>query len=114
MQVMPMTGKRFGVGDLTYPENNLQAGTAYLRHLLDRFDSVPLALAAYNASEGAVIRAGHRIPAYPETWEYVQSVMRSYRAAIVPLAGMTYQYIDGVRLDTGDLAAYRLADAALR
>lgn len=113
MQVMPMTGKRFGVDNLASPENNLQAGTAYLRHLLDRFDNLPLALAAYNAGEGAVIRAGHRIPAYPETREYVQSVMHRYRAAIVPVAGVSYQYIDGARLDDGDLAPYRLVDAAV-
>lgn len=114
MQVMPGTGKRFGVDDLAFPENNVQAGTAYLRHLLDRFESIPLALAAYNAGEGAVVRAGHRIPAYPETRDYVQGVMRSYRAAFVPPAGNAYQYIDGARLDDGDLAPYRLSDVAVR
>lgn len=111
MQVMPMTGKRFGVSDLASPENNLQAGTAYLRHLLDRFDNLPLALAAYNAGEGAVIRAGYRIPTYPETREYVHSVMRSYRATSVPLTGASYRYIEGTRLEDGDLAPYRLAGA---
>jgi hypothetical protein len=114
MQVMPVTGKRFGVSDLASPENNLQAGTAYLRYLLDRFDNLPLALAAYNAGEGAVIRAGLRIPDYPETRGYVQGIMRNYRAAIMPLAGVSYQYMEGARLDDRDLSPYRLVDAVPR
>lgn len=109
MQVMPMTGKRFGVGDLASPENNLQAGTAYLRYLLDRFDNLPLALAAYNAGEGAVIRAGHRIPDHPETRNYVQGIMRNYKAAIMPLSSISYPYIDGARLDERDLSHIALS-----
>ncbi|MDP2880602.1 MAG: lytic transglycosylase domain-containing protein [Azonexus sp.] len=111
MQVMPATGRRFGVSDLDVPERNLQAGTTYLRHLLDRFDSVPLALAAYNAGEGAVSRFGNRIPPYPETQGYVQGILRSYRKDLSPDAPMPTLYSDGVRLAADDLAPYRLVSS---
>jgi soluble lytic murein transglycosylase-like protein len=51
----------------------------YLRELLLRFDSVVLALAAYNAGENAVIKNGNRIPPYPETQRYVRKVLSQYR-----------------------------------
>ncbi|MGD9772772.1 lytic transglycosylase domain-containing protein [Diaphorobacter sp.] len=88
MQLMPATASRFGVaGDarltleqkLTDPAINVAAGTRYLRYLMDLFEGrLDLALAAYNAGEGAVQRAGNRIPAYRETRNYVQSVMGLY------------------------------------
>lgn len=108
MQVMPATGRRFGVSDLDVPERNLQAGTTYLSHLLDRFDNVPLALAAYNAGEGAVSRFGNKIPPYPETQGYVQGILRTYRKELIPDAPMPTLYTDGVRLAAEDLAPYRL------
>lgn len=110
MQVMPATGRRFGVSDLDVPERNLQAGTTYLRHLLDRFDNVPLALAAYNAGEGAVSRFGNRIPPYPETQGYVQGVLRSYRKELSLDTPMPTLYTDGVRLAADDLTPYRLVN----
>lgn len=110
MQVMPATGRRFGVSDLDVPERNLQAGTTYLRHLLDRFDNVPLALAAYNAGEGAVSRFGNKIPPYPETQGYVQGILRSYRKELSLDIPMPTLYTDGVRLATDDLAPYRLVN----
>jgi soluble lytic murein transglycosylase-like protein len=76
MQLMPETARRFGVADPYSEEQNLRGGTAYLRWLLDAFaGDVALALAAYNAGEGAVVRAGHRIPNYPETRAYVPKVL---------------------------------------
>lgn len=108
MQVMPATGRRFGVNDLEVPERNLQAGTTYLRHLLDRFDNVPLALAAYNAGEGAVSRFGNKIPPYPETQGYVQGILRSYQKDMTPGGRIPLLYTDGVRLVADDLAPYRL------
>lgn len=84
MQLMPATARRFGVADREHPESNVSAGTAYLRFLLDRFNSVPLALAAYNAGEGAVQRAGNRIPNYKETQNYVKTVMQIYTALKPP------------------------------
>jgi soluble lytic murein transglycosylase-like protein len=83
MQVMPDTGKRFAAGDLLDPRANVLAGARYLRALLDLFDeNIELAVAAYNAGEQSVIKAGYRIPANPETRAYVPAVMARYRRLI--------------------------------
>jgi soluble lytic murein transglycosylase-like protein len=79
MQLMPDTAARYGVTDRLDPEQNVEAGTRYLRELIDRFDrDVPLALAAYNAGEAAVLRYGGRIPPYAETRDYVLRVRAAY------------------------------------
>jgi soluble lytic murein transglycosylase-like protein len=76
MQIIPATGKRFGADDLTDPQDNLRTGARYLKWLLERFDnSLPLALAAYNAGEGAVQKHDNRIPPYSETRQYVAKVL---------------------------------------
>lgn len=74
MQLIPETAERFGVKDVWNPEENLRGGMAYLRWLLDHFEGdVRLALAGYNAGEGAVQR--HQgIPPYAETQEYVRRI----------------------------------------
>jgi soluble lytic murein transglycosylase-like protein len=83
MQLMPDTGKRFAAGDLFDPRANVLAGTRYLRALLDLFDeNIELAVAAYNAGEQSVIKAGYRIPQNPETRAYVPAVMAQYRQLI--------------------------------
>jgi soluble lytic murein transglycosylase-like protein len=83
MQLMPETARRFAVGDLFDPRANVLAGARYLRALLDQFDdNIELALAAYNAGEQSVIKAGYRIPAIPETRAYVPAVMARYRRLI--------------------------------
>ncbi|MEJ2308142.1 MAG: lytic transglycosylase domain-containing protein [Gammaproteobacteria bacterium] len=80
MQLMPGTAKRFGVNDRTDPDQNVDAGANYLRTLLDLFDNdVKLALASYNAGEGAVIKYGRIIPPYSETRNYVARVLRYLR-----------------------------------
>jgi soluble lytic murein transglycosylase-like protein len=86
MQVMPATGERYGVaGDrrrsvtqkLADPALNVRIGTRFLRDLLQRFDQdTVLALAAYNAGEGAVEQYDNQVPPYPETRAYVQLVQR--------------------------------------
>ena len=79
MQLMPGTAARFGVRDIFDPKQNIEGGIRYLSFLLDMFDGdVPLALAAYNAGEGAVIKYGRRIPPYSETQEYVRRITRRY------------------------------------
>ncbi|MDB5750448.1 MAG: lytic transglycosylase [Ramlibacter sp.] len=88
MQLMPATAQRYGVSSdrklaleqkLTDPRTNIRAGTRYLRDLMRRFPGqLELALAAYNAGEGAVQRAGNRIPNYRETQNYVRTVMQLY------------------------------------
>lgn len=80
MQLMPDTARRFGVQDIMDPVENIKGGVKYLRELLTMFNgNVELALAAYNAGENAVIRAGHRIPPYAETIHYVPKVLGFYR-----------------------------------
>ena len=83
MQLMPETAKRFVTGNLYDPRTNVLAGAPYLRALLDLFDdNVELAVAAYNAGEQSVIKAGYRVPAIPETRAYVPAVMARYRRLI--------------------------------
>ncbi len=82
MQLMPGTALRFGVADRLDPGANLEGGSRYLRHLLLLFDGdLELALAAYNAGEGAVLRAGRKIPPYRETRRYVSKVLSLLRGA---------------------------------
>jgi soluble lytic murein transglycosylase-like protein len=80
MQIMPPTGARYGVfSDLTDPVKNIGVGANYLRDLLAMFrGNTALALAAYNAGEGTVIRYGRTIPPYAETRAYVTKVLRQY------------------------------------
>jgi len=78
MQLIPGTAIRFGVNDAFNPKQNVDAGVRYLKTLLERYNgNLDLALAAYNAGEGAVDRA-HGIPAYRETRSYVQKVQNAY------------------------------------
>lgn len=79
MQLMPATARRYGVDDPFDPAQNLIGGARYLRDLLDRFATLPLALAAYNAGEGAVERHGNAIPPYAETIAYVPKVLAHYQ-----------------------------------
>jgi soluble lytic murein transglycosylase-like protein len=80
MQLMPGTAQRYGVIDIWNPLENLRAGARYLRDLLVLFkDNLNLALAAYNAGEGAVIGSGYQIPPYPETRSYVPRVLQHYQ-----------------------------------
>lgn len=108
MQLMPATARRFGVVDREHPESNVSAGTAYLRLLLNRFNSVPLALAAYNAGEGAVMRHGNQIPPYAETRGYVARILRDYGDTSIAPAPLPHPYATGLRLADAELAPYRL------
>lgn len=113
MQLMPATARQYGVaGDsknpvekkLTDPRTNIKAGTRYLRYLLDLFPGqLELALAAYNAGEGAVQRAGNKIPNYKETQNYVKTVMQLYAvlkpATAVASPGAAHQSPSRVRME---------------
>ncbi|MBT2325742.1 lytic transglycosylase domain-containing protein [Variovorax paradoxus] len=88
MQLMPGTAQRYGVqadkrGSLEKklfdPRINIAAGSRYLSDLIEMFPGdIELALAAYNAGEGAVQRAGNKIPNYRETQNYVKTVLQLY------------------------------------
>lgn len=79
MQLMPGTARRFGVTDIFDPKQNIDAGTKYLRFLLDLFKgNVELALAGYNAGEYRVIRDGYRVPQIRETQNYVKVISSRY------------------------------------
>ena len=79
MQLMPGTAARFGVRDIFDPQQNIDAGARYMSWLLRRFDGdVRLALAGYNAGEGAVDKYGRRVPPYRETQEYVRRISERY------------------------------------
>lgn len=78
MQLMPATAAELGVGDVWDPNENIRGGSTHLARLVRRYGDVPLALAAYNAGEGAVDRYGG-IPPFRETQTYVQRVLAYYR-----------------------------------
>jgi soluble lytic murein transglycosylase-like protein len=82
MQLMPDTARRFGVGNIYDPAENIEGGAKYLRFLLDTFNGdVDLVLAGYNAGENAVIRSGYQVPRYRETQNYVKNISARYGTA---------------------------------
>jgi soluble lytic murein transglycosylase-like protein len=85
MQLMPATAKRFGCDDPNDPVSNIKAGTKYLSWLLKRFSgNVELALAGYNAGEGAVDKYDG-VPPYNETRNYVKIISQRYGKAYHPV-----------------------------
>lgn len=79
MQLMPETAKRYGVSNRKNPKENIFGGSRYLRDLLRLFNNdMELALAAYNAGEGAVKKYGNKVPPYKETQNYVRKVIKYY------------------------------------
>jgi soluble lytic murein transglycosylase-like protein len=78
---MPATARRLGVTNIYDPKQNIEGGIKYMRMLLDMFgQDVNLALAGYNAGEGAVMKYGNTIPPYSETREYVRRISTRYAA----------------------------------
>jgi soluble lytic murein transglycosylase-like protein len=79
MQLMPFTASRFGVTNIWDPKQNIEGGARYMRFLLNLFKGdVRLALAGYNAGEGAVMKYGYQVPPYSETREYVRRIANRY------------------------------------
>lgn len=87
MQLMPGTARRFGVTSIWDPRQNIEGGARYMRFLLNLFkDNERLALAGYNAGEGAVIKYGYNVPPYNETQEYVRRISKRYNLIRDPSA----------------------------
>lgn len=79
MQLMPQTAQRYGVENRFDPAQNVEGGVRYLRDLIAMFEGdLTLALAAYNAGEGAVLKYGRRVPPYAESQQYVVKVRAFY------------------------------------
>jgi hypothetical protein len=78
MQLLPQTAARYGVKNIFDPEENVNAGTRYLKELLGKYHNLTLALAAYNAGPERVDQYGQRVPPYLETMKYVQRIAKSY------------------------------------
>jgi hypothetical protein len=90
MQLLPETAARFGVQNIFDPRENVEAGTHYLRDLLQRYNNnLPLALAAYNAGPQRVQQFG-RVPPYAETASYIRRVKRAYEKS---KAGLTLESV---------------------
>jgi hypothetical protein len=100
MQLMPATARRLGVSNIYDPKQNIEGGVKYMRMLLDMFgQDVNLALAGYNAGEGAVMRYGNQIPPYSETREYVRRISSRYSSITDP------SFIRSARRVNGNTAA---------
>ena len=95
MQLMPATARRLGVSNIYDPKQNIEGGVKYMRMLLDMFGGdVNLALAGYNAGEGAVMKYGYQIPPYNETREYVRRISARYGSISNPSIARTLPQIN--------------------
>jgi hypothetical protein len=94
MQLMPETAKVYGVKNVFDPPQNIEGGVKYLNDLIKLFNrNTGLVLAAYNAGQEAVKKYGG-IPPYPETRNYIKTVMRSYQRATIKKKTIIYKFYD--------------------
>ena len=108
MQLMPGTAARYGVTNIFDPRQNIEGGARYMRFLLDLFNrDVDLALAGYNAGEGAVMKYGYQVPPYSETREYVRRISQRYKLMRDP---STARYANSLTRE--QVAAVRGKDSA--
>ena len=120
MQLMPGTAVRFGVTSIWDPQQNIEGGSRYMRFLLDTFDgNVELALAGYNAGEGAVMKYGYQIPPYNETQEYVRRISKRYALIRDPMAArnanlVTRDQLAGNQKESAPLSMYERSVFAVR
>ena len=121
MQLMPETAARYGVTNIFNPRQNIEGGARYMHFLLDLFDGdVELALAGYNAGEGAVMKYGNRIPPYSETQEYVRRIGRRYALMRDPLTARyagrpTREQLAAIRgKESAPLTIYERSISAIR
>jgi soluble lytic murein transglycosylase-like protein len=99
MQLMPATMRQYGVKDAYDPRENVRAGVAYLRALLDRYENdETLALAAYNAGPGAVDKYDESVPPYRETQNYIAKINKMVEGTIQRRSATIYkttEVVDG-------------------
>lgn len=128
MQLMPATARRMGVQNIFDPKQNIEGGVRYMRLLLDMFGGdVDLALAGYNAGEGAVMKFGNTVPPYSETREYVRRITARYSSISDGTYTRSYRRVnssEAARLEKKDARplsvtepnafAIRLADGRMR
>jgi soluble lytic murein transglycosylase-like protein len=106
MQLMPATARQYGVINPFNPAENVRAGVAYLRELLDRYqNNEELALAAYNAGPGAVDKHGQTVPPYRETRDYVTRINRM-SGPVVNVSGTTLYKATDVTPDGREIPKY--------
>jgi soluble lytic murein transglycosylase-like protein len=101
MQMIPATAQRFGVDNVNDPQQNIEGGVKYLRWLLKEFKgNIKLALAGYNAGEGAVKKCGNQVPEYKETKDYVEKITAGYGKTFHPVLEP-----EQARVEFGEVAA---------
>jgi soluble lytic murein transglycosylase-like protein len=109
MQLMPGTGKQYGVKDLFDPADNIEGGVKYLKDLVKLYErNTKLVLAAYNAGQEAV-KKYKGIPPYPETINYIKTVQASYNKPLIRNYTKIYKYVDekGRTVLTNDYSLYK-------
>ena len=121
VQLMPGTARRMGVANIYDPKQNIDGGVKYMRLLLDMFGGdINLALAGYNAGEGAVIRYGNQIPPYNETQEYVRRISARYNSISDGSYARTMLRVSGAKAakleqkDSRPLTMYEPSAVAIR
>jgi soluble lytic murein transglycosylase-like protein len=109
MQLMPETGKQYGVKDLYDPADNIEGGVKYLKDLVKLYErNTKLVLAAYNAGQEA-IKKYKGIPPYPETINYIKTIQESYNKPLSRNYTKRYKYVDenGRTVLTNDYSLYK-------
>jgi len=97
MQLMPATIRQYRVSNPFSPADNVRAGVAYLRDLLDRYqNNEALALAAYNAGPGAVDKHGQSVPPYKETQHYVAQINQMAARPIETRGSQIFRYTETI------------------
>jgi soluble lytic murein transglycosylase-like protein len=121
MQLMPATARRLGVTNIYDPKQNIEGGVKYMRMLLDMFgQDVNLALAGYNAGEGAVMKYGRNIPPYNETREYVRRISARYASISDGTYARNYKRVNNTvaqrmeKKESRPLTVYEPAPVAIR
>ncbi len=110
MQLIPSTGRRYGVRDFFDPEQNIDGGVRYLKFLLQKFNGdLDLSLAAYNSGENLVERFG-RIPPIPETANYVRRVRTIYKKKSAPIAASSSPTVTASESNPEPTKIYKMVD----